>query len=115
MRACGECEFEGRPRAAPSAACVLVFGRTRMDGDEGILRHMAALARSQTVARASAYCKRCRVLTWLCKEQAAEGGLDAAALDFWRQWDSGSRIGRSMALMQKALAKKSAPKKKGSE
>lgn len=112
MRSCGECEFQGRPRAAPSAACVLVFGRTRMDGDEGILRHMAALARSQTVARASAYCKRCRVLTWLCEEQAAD--LDAAALDFWRQWESGSRIARSMALMQKALAKKRAPKKKAS-
>ncbi len=111
MRACGECEFQGRPRAAPSAACVLVFGRTRMDGDEGILRHMAALARSQTVARASAYCKRCRVLTWLCEEQAAERGLDAAALDFWHQWQTGSRIARSMALMQKQLASKRAHKK----
>ena len=77
MRSCGKCKFEGRPRAAPSAACVLAFGRTRMDGDDGILPHMAALAGGKTVARASAYCKRCRASTWLCEEQAA--GLDAAA------------------------------------
>jgi len=111
MRSCGKCKFEGRPRAAPSAACVLAFGRTRMDGDDGILPHMAALAGGKTVARASAYCKRCRASTWLCEEQAA--GLDAAALDFWHQWQSGLRIARSLALMQKVLAAK--PKNKASK
>lgn len=107
MRKCGACQHRGAPSAPPSAACVVAYARTSMDGDAGILQHIAGLAASKTVPRASAYCKACRANTWLCQESSE---LDAAALDFWHQWQSGKRIGRSIAVMQKLLAKKRARK-----
>lgn len=103
MRKCGACQHRDAPSAPPSAACVVAFARTSMDGNDGILQNITGLAASKTVPGASAYCKACRANTWLCQES---GGLDAAALAFWHQWHSGKRIGRSLARMQKLLAKK---------
>jgi hypothetical protein len=104
MRKCGRCTFGGPPHGAPSAApwaaCVLVFSRTSMHGDSGVLRRIDELAASEMVPRASTYCKSCRRQTWLCEDSA---DLGAAALDFWHQWHTGKRIARSLAPMRQKL------------
>lgn len=89
-RACGLCRFGlapdaagaagAAPSAAPSAAAVLVFGRTTFAGREGILAQVASDAAARQLDSASAYCEVCRETTWLCDADAA--CLDAAVVDF---------------------------------
>ena len=122
MRSCGACRHAHKHQSAQhahkhqsaqhahkhqspeaTAACVLVFSRNNMHGADGILEHVAALANTKIVPKASAYCKVCRANTWLCMQ---EDDVCAAVLDFWKQWHSGKRIVTSMQVMQRLVETK---------
>ena len=104
MRKCAVCVHGTKlPRAAPSAACVLAFSRSRMEGPGGVLEHIASMTAEEAVPMASAYCKACRRTTWLCTE-----GLDlsAAAVDFWQQWHASDQIRRALNTIRKHCCQK---------
>lgn len=98
MRKCGVCVFGGRglPRAAPSAACVLASSRDRLGGAQGALALMEDTAAEKPVGSASAYCTRCRRITWLCREDA---DLSAACVEFWRNWRATESVVSSLRLV----------------
>ena len=69
---CGVCQFRGTAGAAATYAFVLAFdGRLLADVRTAVLER----AQRQVVAGCSAYCRRCRCVTWL-----AHGASEAEAL-----------------------------------
>jgi hypothetical protein len=123
MRGCGVCRFGGfaEPRGcAPSAACVLVSGGTRLEGALGILAGIEAAAAGKHVGLASAYCKRCRRITWLCREDSGvgdvgvgdvgvgDGDVSAACVDFWWSWRATESIDAALRIVQE----RNGPKKR---
>jgi hypothetical protein len=125
MRKCGVCLFGGwkqqaaAPPAspAPSAACVLVASCARLEGADGVLARMEAAAAEKPVGAASAYCTRCRRITWLCRADVEPGAdveagadklsadklsadkLNAACVDFWRNWRTTESVASSLRLV----------------
>jgi hypothetical protein len=90
-------------RAAPSAACVLAFSRSRMEGPDGVLELIEGMTGGEAVPMASAYCKACRRTTWLC---SADLDLSAAAVDFWQRWHASGNIKRALAIIRKHCSQK---------
>jgi hypothetical protein len=89
MRGCGVCRFGGFTElrlCAPSAACVLLSGGARLEGAHGTLAGIEAAAAGKHVRLASDYCKGCRRITWLCREDSDVSDVSAACVDFWRCW-----------------------------
>jgi Fe-S-cluster-containing dehydrogenase component len=113
VRKCGVCAHRNsRVSDAPSAACVVAFARKNMDGADGVLAHIVALAATKVMPRASSYCMTCRACTWLCDENKE---LCAAAVDFWHEWRANERMSQSMAAMTHLLrAKKGGSQRKRS-
>ncbi len=124
MRKCGVCLFGGwkqqaaAPAAppAPSAACVLVSSCARLEGADGAVARMEAAAAEKPVGSASAYCTRCRRITWLCRADVEPGAdkpgadkpgaekpgadkLSAACVDFWRNWRTTESVASSLRLV----------------
>lgn len=99
MRKCGVCVFGGRgqKRGPPSAACVLVFSCASMEGPGGVLAQVKELAADKPIAMASAYCKTCRAITWLCREGV---DLSTACVDFRRQLRTTQNILLSLEIMR---------------
>ena len=112
MRKCGVCVHRDSQKHALSAACVVAFSRRNMEGPHGVLAHMAAIAATKAMPRASSYCMTCRACTWLCDEKKE---LSAAAVDFWHEWRTNERMSQSMAAMTHMLrTKKSRSQRKRS-
>jgi len=103
MRKCGVCVHRSSRKDTPSAACVVAFSRKNIDGADGVLAHIAALAATKAMPRASSYCMACRECTWLCDENKE---LSAAAVDFWHEWRTNERMSQSMAAMTHLLRTK---------
>jgi len=106
MRKCGVCLFGGwrhQAAAAPSAACVLVSSCARLEGADGAVARMEAAAAEKPVGSASAYCKRCRRITWLCRAgpdvEPGAGTLSAACVDFWRNWHTTESVAASLRVV----------------
>jgi hypothetical protein len=57
---------------------------------------MEAAAAEKPVGSASAYCTRCRRITWLCREDADRS---AACVDFWRNWRTTESVASSLRLV----------------
>jgi hypothetical protein len=97
---CGVCVFGGwkQERETPaSAACVVVSGCGKLGGADGVLALMEATAANKAVGSASAYCKQCRTITWLCQEHVL---INLACVEFWHKWRASEHIASSLALVQ---------------
>jgi hypothetical protein len=117
---CGVCVFGGwkQERETPaSAACVVVSGCGKLGGADGVLALMEATAANKAVGSASAYCKQCQSITWLCAQHLC---INHACVEFWHKLRAGEHIASSLALVKQSnsgtnslLRRRTDPKDKG--
>lgn len=76
---CGVCTFGAMPTGRVSSAGVLSFSQGHYAGEGGIMQNIHRLSNTEQLHSATAYCEKCRKITWLC---ASGSSLDDALTKF---------------------------------
>ena len=78
-QSCGVCTFGAAPAGPVSSAGVLSFSQGDYAGADGIMQYIHRLSSNEQLHSATAYCEKCRKITWLC---ASGSSLDDALTKF---------------------------------